>query len=123
MYAIQKSMFYLKSELLNAEYCPCSYKARYNDIYFNNKQSEIDKLRQIVLKNCFIDDIILKAIIKITNYGFGTYIPGIEFNYDINHPNDMYYESENLKKYFYFLALDLNVNLDNIRSVCYWSNF
>ena len=123
LYAIQKSMFYLKSELLNAEYCPCSYKARYNDIYFNNKQSEIDKLRQIVLKNCFIDDIILKAIIKITNYGFGTYIPGIEFNYNINHPNDMHYESENHKKYFYFLALDLNVNLDNIRSICYWSNF
>lgn len=67
LYAIQKSMLFLKSELLNAEYYPCSYKASYHDIYYNYKQSlyENNKLREVELKNCFIDEIILKTKIKI----------------------------------------------------------
>jgi hypothetical protein len=74
------------------------------------------------LKNCFVNEIILKIKIKIVNHGFGTYIPGIEFNYNqFNHIDNSYYESDNNKKYFYFLAFDLNITLENIRSICYWS--
>ena len=77
--------------------------------------------KKITLRNCFVDEVILYAKVKMTNYGFGTYKPGIEFNYNqINHGNNNTNENEN-KKYFYFLALDLQVNLDNIKSICYWS--
>ena len=122
LYAIQKSMFYLKSDLIKAEYSPCSFKNTYNNIYFNNRQSLFGKnnLKDIEYNNCFSDEVIIAAKIKMTNYGFGTYIPGIEFNY--NQLNGINNENENPKKYFYFLALDLNVSLNNIRSICYWSN-
>ena len=121
LYAIQKSMFYLKTELIKAEYSPCMYKTRYSDIYFNNQKYGNNNLRDIELRNCFVDEVILYAKVKMTNYGFGTYKPGIEFNYNqINHGNNNTNENEN-KKYFYFLALDLQVNLDNIKSICYWS--
>ena len=123
LYAIQKSMFYFKSELLKAEYSPCSYRAaKYNEIYFNKKSFfEDDDLRDIELKNCLLDEIVLNVKINMTNYGYGTYIPGIEFNYNqLN--NKTNYENENTKKYFYFLSLDLKINLDNIKSICYWVN-
>ena len=124
LYAIQKSMFFIKSELIKAEYSPCSYSVnRYNDIYFNRKSFfENDDLKDIELKNCLLDEIVLNAKIKMTNYGYGTYIPGIEFNYNLlNKMNDTNYEGENTKKYFYFLSLDLKINLDNIKSICYWT--
>ena len=122
LYAIQKSMFFLKSDLIKAEYSPCSFKNTYNNIYFSNRQSLFGKnnLKDIEYNNCFSDEVIITAKIKMTNYGFGTYIPGIEFNY--NQLNGINNENENPKKYFYFLALDLNVSLNNIRSICYWSN-
>ena len=122
IYAIQKSMFYLKSELIKAEYSPCSVKNTLKDIYFNNRQSLFEKnnFKDIEYNNCFVDEVIITAKIKMTNYGFGTYIPGIEFNF--NQLNPIKNENENYKKYFYFLALDLNVSLNNIRSICYWSN-
>ena len=121
LYAIQKSMFYLKTELIKAEYSPCMYKSRYSDIYFNNQKYGNNNLRDIELKNCFVNEAILYAKVKMINYGFSTYKPGIEFNYNqINHGNNNTNENEN-KKYFYFLALDLQVNLDNIKSICYWS--
>ena len=122
LYAIQKSMFYFKIELLKAEYSPCIYKTRYSDIYFNNQRNGNNNLRDIELKNCFVDEMILYAKIKMTNFGFGTYRPGIEFNYNqFVHGNNNINENDN-KRYFYFLALDLKVNLDNIKSICYWSN-
>ena len=105
LYAIQKSMFFIKSELLKAEYLSCSlYKASISEIYFNNRKSfyEIDNLRDIELKTCFEDEIALLAKIKMTNYGYGTYIPGIEFNYNtLNYLSDTYNENEN-KNIFIF---------------------
>ena len=98
-------MFFIKSELLKAEYLSCSlYKASISEIYFNNRKSfyEIDNLRDIELKTCFEDEIALLAKIKMTNYGYGTYIPGIEFNYNtLNYLNDTYNENEN-KNIFIF---------------------
>ena len=126
IYAIEKSMFYLKSELLSAEYSRCSYNNRYsNYLYFNDKISLYENninIKEMELKNCFVDEIILTIKIKIVNHGFGNYMPGIEFNYNqFNHIDNSYYESDNNKKYFYFLAFDLNITLENIRSICYWS--
>ena len=122
LYSIQKSLFYLKSELISAEYSPCVYKYKYNDLYSKNSYSEDYNLREIELKNCYIDEMVLMVKIKLTNYGYGTYIPGIEFNYNLLNPTDnKTYIGETNKKYFYFLALDLKINLDNIKSICYWS--
>ena len=121
IYAIQKSMFYLKSELLSAECSPCMNKNRYNDIYFNNRRYYFDNynLKDIELRNCFSNEVILNVKIKMTNHGYGTYYPGIEFNYNQQNTNSS--EHENNKKYFYFLALDLKVDLNDIKSICYWS--
>ena len=121
IYAIQKSMFYLKSELLSAECSPCMNKNRYNDIYFNNRRYYLDNynLKDIELRNCFSNEVILNVKIKMTNHGYGAYYPGIEFNY--NHQNSKANEDEINKKYFYFLALDLKVDLSEIKSICYWS--
>jgi hypothetical protein len=122
LYSIQKSLFYLKSELISAEYSPCVYKYKYNDLYSKNSYSEDYNLREIELKNCYIDEMVLMVKIKLTNYGYGTYIPGIEFNYNLLNPTDnKTYIGETNKKYFYFLAFDLKINLDNIKSICYWS--
>ena len=61
--------------------------------------------------------------IRITNRGFGIYHPGVEFNYnlmnDIN--GDNISEVIENKKYFYFLAFDIKVNLEKIKSICYWT--
>ena len=125
LYGIQKSMFFLKSKLLKAEYFSCLYKNRYNDIYFNNKRLffENNNLKDIELRNCLPDEIVLNAKIEVTNHGFGTYYPGIEFNYNNqNSINNNHSDIDN-KKYFYFLALDLKVELNNVKSICYWSNF
>ena len=120
LYTLQKTMFYFKSELIKAEYSPCIYKYRYNDGFF--KKSDNYNSREMELKNCFVDEIVLMTRIKLTNYGFGTYMPGIEFNYnELNHTINNTFIGENNKKYFYFLALDLDINLDNIKSICYWS--
>lgn len=121
IYAIQKSMFYLKSELLSAECSPCMNKNRYNDIYFNNRRYFFDNynLKDIELRNCFSNEVILNVKIKMTNHGYGTYYPGIEFNY--NQQNNNASEAEKNRKYFYFLALDLKVDLNDIKSICYWS--
>lgn len=125
LYAIEKSMFYLKSELLNAEYYPCMYSNKFDEIYFskNKKNLENENLKDIELRNCFSDEIILSLKIRITNRGFGVYHPGIEFNYnlmnDIN--GDNVSEVIENKKYFYFLAFDIKLNLDKIKSICYWS--
>jgi len=121
IYAIQKSMFYLKSELISAVCSPCMNKNKYNDIYFNNRRYFYDNynLKDIELRNCFSNEVILNVKIKMTNHGYGTYYPGIEFNY--NQQNSNATEAENNKKYFYFLALDLKVDLSDIKSICYWS--
>ena len=126
LYAIEKSMFYLKSELLKAEYYPCLYSNKFDEIYFNKNRKnsgENDNLKDIELKNCFSDEIILSLKVRITNRGFGSYHPGIEFNYnvmnDIN--GDNISEVVENKKYFYFLAFDIMFNLDKVKSICYWT--
>ena len=121
IYAIQKSMFYLKSELLSADCSPCMNKNRYNDIYFNNRRYFFENynLKDIELRNCFSNEVILNVKIKMTNHGYGTYYPGIEFNYNQHNSNAS--EAETNRKYFYFLALDLKVDLNDIKSICYWS--
>ena len=124
LYAIQKSMFFLKSKLIQSEYSPCGYQNPYNDMVFVNRKSmyENNNLRDIELRNCFYDEVVLNIKVKITNHGYGTYFPGIEFYYNlITNVNNTNNENENNKKYFYFLAFDLKVNLDNIKSICYWS--
>ena len=126
LYAIEKSMFYLKSELLNAEYYSCMYSNKFDEIYFNKNRkyiNENENLKDIELKSCFSDEIILSLKIRITNRGFGIYHPGLEFNYNIlNDINgDNISEIVENKKYFYFLAFDIKVNLDKIKSICYWS--
>ena len=126
LYAVEKSMFYFKGELLNAEYYPCLYSNKFDDIYFNKNRKIFNQNygdKNIELKNCFSDEIILLLKIKITNRGFGIYHPGIEFNYnimdDIN--GDNISEIVENKKYFYFLAFDIKINLDKIKSICYWN--
>ena len=126
LYALEKSMFYLKGELLNAEYYNCMFSSRFEEIYFNKNRRSIndnDNLKNIEMNNCYSDEIILSMKIRITNRGFGTYHPGLEFNYNIlNDINgDNISEVIENKKYFYFLAFDIKVNLDNIKSICYWS--
>ena len=125
LYAIEKSLFYLKAELLNAEYYNCLYNSKIEEIYlYKNRRSiyDNDNLKNIEINNCFFDEIILSMKLRITNRGFGTYHPGLEFNYNIlNDINgDNISEVEN-KKYFYFLAFDIKINLDKIKSICYWS--
>ena len=121
LYGIQKSMFYFKTKLIKAEYSPCLFNNRYEDIYSTNKKIlfENSNLKDFELRYCFSDEMILNTKIKLTNYGFGTYFPGIEFNYNI--PNNDSNSNQNTKKYFYFLTLDLKIDLNDIRSICYWS--
>ena len=126
LYAIEKSMFYLKTELINAEYYSCMYTNKFDDIYFNKNRKNLglnENLKDIELKNCFFDEIILSMKVRITNRGFGTYHPGIEFNYNIMNDinGDNISEVVENKKYFYFLAFDIKVNLDKIKSLCYWT--
>ena len=125
LYAIEKSMFYLKAELLKAEYYNCIYSSKIEEIYLYKNRRVIydnDNLKNMEINNCFSDEIILSMKLRITNRGFGIYHPGLEFNYNIlNDVNgDNITEVEN-KKYFYFLAFDIKINLDKIKSICYWS--
>ena len=126
LYAIEKSMFYLKTELINAEYYPCMYSNKFDDIYLKRNRKNLglnENLKDIELKNCFFDEIILAMKVRIINRGFGTYHPGTEFNYnvmnDIN--GDNISEVVENKKYFYFLAFDIKINLEKIKSLCYWT--
>ena len=125
LYAIEKSMFYLKGELLSAEYYAC-YDNKFEEIYFNRDRKNLrdrENLKDFELKSCFSDEIIVSMKIRITNRGFGIYHPGVEFNYnlmnDIN--GDNISEVIENKKYFYFLAFDIKVNLEKIKSICYWT--
>ena len=127
LYAIQKSMYYLKGQLISAEYSSCVYKNRYNygDIYFTRGRFyQNNNLKEYELKNCLSDEMILNIKAKIINKGFGDYYPRIEFPYFQqvnNNNNETIKKIETNKKYFYFLALDLNVDLDKVKSICYWS--
>jgi len=59
------------------------YTNKFDDIYFNKNRKNLglnENLKDIELKNCFFDEIILSMKVRITNRGFGTYHPGIEFN-------------------------------------------
>ena len=126
LYAIEKSMFYLKTELISAEYYSCMFSNKIDDIYFKKSKKNLglnDNLKEIELKNCFFDEIILAMKVRITNRGFGTYHPGIEFNYNIMNDinGDNISEVVENKNYFYFLAFDIKINLDKIKSLCYFT--
>ena len=108
LYAIQKSMFYLKAELLSAIYYPCTNK---NKLYQNYNIKQLDN------KKCFVDDIIFEIKTKIINKGFADYIPGLEFPIIVDNNGTSNYN----KKYLYFLAFDLFVNIDKIKTICYWN--
>ena len=66
---------------------------------------------------------ILNVKAKIINKGFGDYVPGLEFP-DFKQTNIYNNGTEQInsnKKFFYFLSLDLEINLEKIKSICYWS--
>ena len=114
LYAIQKSMYYLKGELISADYYPCSYKNKFinENIFFNRKLANSDNS----LKKCLPDEMVIELKAKIINKRFGDYKPGIEFP---DYKNETNNNNNLVKKYFYFLDLDLNVDFDNIKSMCY----
>ena len=103
LYAMQKSMFYLKGELISANYYNCGNEKK---IYKNMKEFES--------KRCSFDDVILDVKTKIINRGFNDYLPGIEI------PQNSTKNNSNMK-YLYFLNLDLSINIDKIETICYWS--
>ena len=108
IYAMQKSMFYLKGELISANYYQCTNK---NKLYQNYN------MKQFINKKCSYDELIFEIKSKIKNEGFADYKPGIEF--PINSAKN---ETNNFtKKYYYFLDLDLSINMDKVKSICYWS--
>ena len=108
LYAIQKSMFYLKGELISAYYYPCTNK---------NKLYQTYNMKQFDSKKCSIDEMIFEIKAKITNRGFADYEPGLEFPI-FSEKNETYNTN---KKYYYFIDLDLSFNIDKIKTVCYWN--
>ena len=111
LYAIQKSMFYIKGELISASYIPCTNK-ELRQIY--------PELKKIDTKKCSYNEIILEVKSKIINKGFGDYTPGIELPILEPEKNGT---KNSIKKYYYFLALDLDIDfdIDNVKTICYWS--
>jgi hypothetical protein len=66
---------------------------------------------------------ILNVKAKIINNGFGDYVPGLEFP-DFKQTNIYNNGTEQInsnKKFIYFLSLDLEINIEKIKSICYWS--
>ena len=124
LYAIQKSMYYLTGELISATYNECYNRNKYSlsDIYFNKgRLHQYNSLKEYELKNCFSDELLLNVKVKITNKGFGDYSPGIEFpNFQQVNNNNEAVKIDN-KKYIYFLSFDLNVDINKIKSICYWN--
>ena len=123
LYAIQKSMYFLKGELISANYNLCQNKNKYsfNDIYFNRgRLYQNSNLKEYDVRNCYSDELSLNIKVKITNKGFGDYSPGIEFPY-IQYNDSNKGDSNTNKKYFYFLAFDLKVDLEKVRSICFWT--
>ena len=118
LYAIQKSSYFLKSELINAEYSKCYNTNKYS----TNKDKYYANLKDYEMKNCKYGELLLNVKIKIKNEGFADYIPGLEFPYisNIHLLNGVNIEINQNKKVFHFLPLDLKINVDSIKSICYW---
>ena len=104
LYAIQKSMFYLKGELLEANYFPCTNRNK----FLQNKQLD----PQI----CSGDDIILEIKSKIINRGYADYKPYIEFP----NPSEKNETDKYNTKYYYIQALDLSADFEKIKAICYY---
>ena len=102
-------MFYLKGELISAIYYQCTNK---NKLVYQNYN-----LKQFSTRKCSFDEMIFEIKSKIINAGFADYTPGLEFpiNLSKNETNNF------TKKYYYFLDLDLSIDIDKVKSVCYWS--
>ena len=127
LYAIQKSMYFLKGELISANYNKCTNKNEYTYYNLFSNRGKIYQDRNNInennIKNCFYDEVLLNVKAKIINKGFGDYIPGVEFPSfsQVNSNNNETIKNDVEKKYFYFLVLDLKVDIDKIKSICYWS--
>ena len=118
LYAIQKSMYFLKSELISAEYYLCSntFKNNYNDMIINYESAYNKKNPNYKIYKCSNDDIAVEIKAKIINKGFASYKPGIVFPFSSN----MIKNNLN-KKYYYFFGLDISVDISKIQNICYWS--
>jgi len=103
LYAMQKSMFYLKGELISANYYNSGNEKK---IYKNMKEFESKKFS--------LNDVILDVKAKIINKGFNDYLPGIEIPQNDTNNNSTI-------KYLYFLNLDLSIDIDKIETICYWN--
>ena len=128
IYGLQKSMYFLQAELLSAYYNDCNSKRKYNyyNTYLNRgRLYKNNHLREYDINTCASDETILNIKVKITNRGFGDYSPGLEFPFfqQITSSNNetVIIETNSNQKYFYFLIFDLKINLDDIKSVCYWN--
>ena len=107
LYAIQKSMFYLKGELISANYIPCTNRDL-RQIY-----TELNKL---TTEKCFYDQLILEVKAKIINKGFGDYTPDIEL--------PIITQEKNGTKNDLYTTLDLDFidfDINDIDKICYWS--
>ena len=129
LYAIQKSMYYLKGELISANYNKCTNQNQnnYYNLFSNRGKIYQDQsnINENIIRNCMYDEVLLNIKARIINKGFGDYIPGIEFPSfsQVNSNTNETMTSDMNKRYIYFLALDLNVDIDinKIKSICYWS--
>ena len=107
LYAIQKSMFYLKGELISANYVPCTNRDL-RQIY-----TELNKL---TTEKCFYDQLILEVKAKIINKGFGDYTPDIEL--------PIITQEKNGTKNDLYTTLDLDFidfDINDLDKICYWS--
>jgi hypothetical protein len=120
-------MYFLKGELISANYNKCTNKNQYTyyNLFSNRGKIYQDRnnLNENNIQNCFYDEVLLNVKAKIINKGFGDYIPGVEFPSfsQVNSNNNETIKSDVKKKYIYFLALDLKVDINKIKSICYWS--
>ena len=128
LYGIQKSMYFLNLELVSATYNPCQGKNRfsYTDIYFNRGRFyQNNKLKDYDLQYCLSDEILLNVKAKLINNGFGDYTPGVKFPdfQKINIKNNETIKSDpnNNKNFFYFLTFDLKIDIESVKSICFWS--
>ena len=118
LYAIQKSAYFLKAELISADYSKCLNKNK----YYTTREKYYANLKDYEMKNCRYNEMLLNIKIKVKNEGFADYIPGLEFP-PINNvylPNTISIEINQHKRIFHFLPLDLKINTDSVKSFCYW---
>ena len=127
LYGIQKSMYYLNLELESATYSQCrgTNRLMFTDIFFNRGRYFQNNLKDFDAKNCLSDELLLNVKAKLTNKGFGDYTPGVEFpdfqRVNIKNNETIITDPNNNKKFFYFLTFDLKIDIEKVKSICFWS--